>query len=73
MKTIFLFTLIGGFIFTSGCHAHKADKVVVVKKGHNKKVVLIDNDHRHKDYRIVNIRPGKNTVCKKHKKHLHCV
>ncbi|MEZ5470602.1 MAG: hypothetical protein R3E90_02385 [Marinicella sp.] len=73
MRTIFLFTLISGFIFTTGCHAHKPDKVVVVKKGHHNKVVLIDNDHKRKDYRIVHVRPGKNAVCKKHKKHWHCI
>lgn len=73
MKTIFLLFTVSGFIFTSGCHAHKADKVVVVKKGYNKKVVLIDNNHRRKDYRIVHVKPGKNKVCKKHKKHWHCV
>ncbi len=72
MRTIFLFSLIGSLIFTAGCHTHKADKVVVVKKGHSKKVVLIDNDHKRKDYRIVHVRPGKNAVCKKHKRHWHC-
>ena len=74
MKTIFLLTAVLGLVFTSGCHAHKANKVVVVKKGHHhNKVILIDNDHRRNDYRIVHIKPNKSSVCKKHKKHWHCV
>lgn len=74
MKTIFICTLIGGFIFTSGCHAHRADKVVVVKKGrHHNKVILIDDYHRRTDYRIVHVKPKKKSVCKKHGKHWHCI
>ncbi len=73
MKTIFLLTGISALSLTTGCHAHKADKVVVVKKPHSTKVVLIDNDHKRKDYRIVHVKPAKKSVCKKHRKHWHCI
>ena len=79
MKTILILSGILGLVVTSGCHAHKADKAnsidtVVVKKGHHhNKVILLDNDHRRKDYRIVHIKPGKKSACKKHKKHWHCI
>lgn len=60
--------------FTTGCHAHKPDKVVVVKQaGHGHKVVLIDNDHKRRDYRIVYTTPKKTSVCKKHRRHWHCL
>lgn len=79
MKTIFILSGILGLVVTSGCHAHKADKthsidtVVVTKGPHHKQVILIDNDHQRKNYRIVHIKPGKKSVCKKHKKHWHCI
>lgn len=64
-----------GFVLATGCHAHnKPDKVVVVKKGNNhKKVVLIDNDHKRHNYRIVQVKPKNHSVCKKHHKHWHCL
>ena len=71
-KMILIAVLILGF--TTGCHAHKPDKVVVVKQaGHCQKVVLIDNDHKRRDYRIVYTTPKKTAVCKKHRRHWHCV
>ncbi len=73
MKTAILILSLSGLVFATGCHAHKPDKVVVVKKPHSKKVVLIDNDHRRTDYRIVYTKPKRQAVCKKHKKHWHCV
>jgi hypothetical protein len=79
MKTILILSGILGLVVTSGCHAHKADKahsidtVVVKKAHHHNKVILLDNDHRRKDYRIVHIKPGRKSVCKKHKKHWHCI
>ncbi len=74
MKLFTIIAILSGLLITSGCHAHKKNKVVVVKKGHNNdKVILIDNDHRRKNYRIVRVKPNKKSVCKKHKKHWHCV
>ncbi len=73
MKTIFILTAILSLVITSGCHAHKADQVVVVKKPHKAKVILVDNDHKRKDYRIVQVKPNKNSICKKHRKHWHCI
>ena len=73
MKTMILLTGLAALIFTSGCHAHKADQVVVVKKPHQTKVILVDNDHRRKDYTIVRVKPAKNRVCKKHRQHWHCI
>ncbi len=73
MKYIILLTALTGLMLSTGCHAHKADKVVVVKKNnHTKKVILIDDNHTRKDYRIVYSKPKKKSVCKKHKKHWHC-
>ncbi len=74
MKTLLILTGVLSLVVTSGCHAHKAGKVVVVKKGHHhNKVILIDNDHKRKNYRVVHVKPKKKSVCKKHKKHWHCV
>ena len=78
MKTIFLLSGILALTFTTGCHAHKADTIkvekrVVVKKPHSTKVILVDNDHQRKNYRIVHVKPAKKSVCKKHRKHWHCI
>ena len=74
MRTMILLSGLIGLTLTAGCHAHQPKKVVVVKKGHHhNKVVLIDNDHRRNDYTIVHVKPGKNRVCKKHRKHWHCL
>lgn len=73
MKTILSVALLSGLVFTSGCHAHKVDKVMVVKKPHKSKVILIDNDHKRRDYRIVHVKPAKKSVCTKHRKHWHCI
>lgn len=73
MKTMILLTGLAALTFTTGCHAHKADKVVVVKKNHQTKVILVDNDHRRNDYTIVRVKPAKNRVCKKHRQHWHCL
>ncbi len=58
-------TGIFALVATSGCHAHKADAVVVVKKPHKTKVIWVDNDHKRKDYRIVYVKPKKKSICKK--------
>jgi len=74
MKSIFLITATLGLIVTSGCHAHKADKVVIIKKpNHQGKVILIDNNHLRKNYRIVYAKPKSKSVCKKHNQHWHCL
>ncbi|WP_223787487.1 hypothetical protein [Marinicella meishanensis] len=77
MKTMILLTGLAALTFTTGCHAHKADhntdRVVVVKKPHQTKVILVDNDHRRKNYTIVRVKPAKNRVCKKHRQHWHCI
>ena len=73
MKAIFLISLLGGLVMTSGCHAHKPDRVVVVKKPQKTQGILVDNEHRRNNYRIVHVKPGKNKVCKKHNRHWHCL
>ncbi|MCX7554980.1 hypothetical protein OS175_13970 [Marinicella sp. S1101] len=72
MKKLHLLLMITGFTLTTGCHAHKANKVVVVKKPHKTQVVLVDNQHLRSNYRIVHVKPKKHSVCKKHNKHWHC-
>jgi hypothetical protein len=73
MKAKMILTGLAALTLTTGCHAHKADKVVVVKKPHTTRVVLIDNDHQRSDYTIVRVKPKKNRVCKKHRQHWHCI
>ncbi|HHL31442.1 MAG TPA: hypothetical protein ENJ41_02575 [Oceanospirillales bacterium] len=60
MKLILLITAL---VFASSCQSHP----------HKHKVVLVDNHHRHHDYVIIKVRPHKHRVCKKHRKHWHCV
>ncbi len=77
MKWVQTFTLLALTVLVSACHAHPHHgKKVVVVKNHNhsdSKVILIDDDHRRNDYTIVHVKPGNNRVCRKHRRHWHCV